>query len=221
MASTLRIRSDTFNFCDGKRTLLGCLLDFYLTSLTFNAKRFGIWLIATIAIAVDRVLRWLFLFFTCLVVRSKENDGSGIKITSHQQNRTEPGKFWFINISLCNFHRRIFHRMSYITINLFQMTGMWRVFLWQTRSIHVSSVAPAKLKKFAIYRWNPHEPKKKPYMQTYDVDLEQCGPMVLDALMKIKNEQDPTLAFRRSCREGICGSCAMNINGLNTLACLW
>ena len=57
-------------------------------------------------------------------------------------------------------------------------------------------------------------------MQTYSVDLNQTGPMVLDAVVKIKNEMDSTLAFRRSCREGICGSCAMNINGVNTLACL-
>ncbi|KAL7016614.1 hypothetical protein ACKWTF_010069 [Chironomus riparius] len=57
-------------------------------------------------------------------------------------------------------------------------------------------------------------------MQTYKVDLNACGPMVLDALIKIKNEMDPTLTFRRSCREGICGSCAMNIGGTNTLACI-
>lgn len=57
-------------------------------------------------------------------------------------------------------------------------------------------------------------------MATYPVDLDECGPMVLDALLKIKSEQDPSLTFRRSCREGICGSCAMNINGTNTLACL-
>ena len=57
-------------------------------------------------------------------------------------------------------------------------------------------------------------------MQTYSIDLNQCGPMVLDAVVKIKNEMDPTLTFRRSCREGICGSCAMNIDGVNTLACL-
>ena len=58
------------------------------------------------------------------------------------------------------------------------------------------------------------------YLSTYPVDLNDCGPMILDALIKIKSEQDPTLTFRRSCREGICGSCAMNINGQNTLACL-
>jgi succinate dehydrogenase (ubiquinone) iron-sulfur subunit len=57
-------------------------------------------------------------------------------------------------------------------------------------------------------------------MSTYPIDMNECGPMVLDALIKIKNEQDPTLTFRRSCREGICGSCAMNIDGRNTLACL-
>uniref|UniRef100_A0A6M4RTC6 Succinate dehydrogenase [ubiquinone] iron-sulfur subunit, mitochondrial n=1 Tax=Stichopus japonicus TaxID=307972 RepID=A0A6M4RTC6_STIJA len=77
-----------------------------------------------------------------------------------------------------------------------------------------------RLKKFSVYRWNPEKPGDKPCMQTYDVDLNSCGPMVLDALVKIKNEMDPTLTFRRSCREGICGSCAMNINGTNTLACI-
>ncbi|MDO8994989.1 MAG: succinate dehydrogenase iron-sulfur subunit, partial [Sediminibacterium sp.] len=61
---------------------------------------------------------------------------------------------------------------------------------------------------------------EKPHLTTYPVDLNQCGPMVLDALIVIKNEQDSTLTFRRSCREGICGSCAMNIDGTNTLACL-
>ncbi len=123
---------------------------------------------------------------------------------------------------------------------------------------------PVEKKEFKIYRWvccdslashflsfrvlrtdvfaqNPDEPSKKPTLQTYTIDLNQCGPMVsplyplsrvlhlptpspctqvLDALIKIKNEIDPTLTFRRSCREGICGSCAMNINGQNTLACL-
>jgi len=49
--------------------------------------------------------------------------------------------------------------------------------------------------------------------------MDQCGPMVLDALIKIKNEIDSSLTFRRSCREGVCGSCAMNIDGTNTLAC--
>merc|ERR1711971_129236 len=77
-----------------------------------------------------------------------------------------------------------------------------------------------KQKTFAIYRWDPEKPGDKPRMEEYKVDLNNCGPMVLDALIKIKNEMDPSLTFRRSCREGICGSCAMNIGGMNTLACL-
>ena len=68
-----------------------------------------------------------------------------------------------------------------------------------------------KKKTFAIYRWDPEQPGAKPKMENYEVDLNNCGPMVLDALIKIKNEMDPSLTFRRSCREGICGSCAMNI----------
>jgi succinate dehydrogenase (ubiquinone) iron-sulfur subunit len=76
------------------------------------------------------------------------------------------------------------------------------------------------MKQFTVYRYDPEKPDVKPHMQTYDVDLNKCGPMVLDALIKIKNEIDPTLTFRRSCREGICGSCSMNIGGTNTLACI-
>ena len=73
-------------------------------------------------------------------------------------------------------------------------------------------------KSFKIYRYNPEE-GKNPSWDSYTIDLDACGPMVLDALIKIKNEIDPTLSFRRSCREGVCGSCAMNIGGRNTLAC--
>jgi len=76
-----------------------------------------------------------------------------------------------------------------------------------------------RVKNFKIYRWNPDD-GANPRMDTYEVDLDRVGPMVLDALIYIKNEIDPTLTFRRSCREGICGSCAMNIDGGNTLACL-
>lgn len=83
-----------------------------------------------------------------------------------------------------------------------------------------ASEQTARMKTFQIYRWNPDTPAEKPRMQTYTLDLNKTGPMVLDALVRIKNELDPTLTFRRSCREGICGSCAMNINGMNTLACL-
>ena len=71
---------------------------------------------------------------------------------------------------------------------------------------------------FRVYRYNP-DTKDNPTIDTYHVDMEQCGPMILDALIYIKDRIDPTLTFRRSCREGICGSCAMNIDGVNTLAC--
>ena len=84
---------------------------------------------------------------------------------------------------------------------------------------HFAAPEGAKqVKRFVIYRYDP-DSGENPRMDTYEVDLERCGPMVLDALIKIKNEIDPTLTFRRSCREGICGSCAMNIDGVNTLAC--
>jgi len=75
-----------------------------------------------------------------------------------------------------------------------------------------------RTKRFTIYRWDP-DSGDNPRTDTYEVDLDDCGPMVLDAIIKIKNEVDATLTFRRSCREGICGSCAMNIDGTNTLAC--
>ncbi len=75
-----------------------------------------------------------------------------------------------------------------------------------------------RTKAFRIYRWDP-DTGENPHVDTYLVDLDTCAPMVLDALIKIKNEIDPTLTFRRSCREGVCGSCAMNIDGTNTLAC--
>ena len=72
--------------------------------------------------------------------------------------------------------------------------------------------------RFIVYRYDP-DCDENPRTDTYDVDIENC-PMVLDVLIKIKNEMDPTLTFRRSCREGICGSCSMNIAGRNTLACI-
>lgn len=76
-----------------------------------------------------------------------------------------------------------------------------------------------QLKVFKIYRYNP-DSSDNPQYDHYTLDLNTCGPMVLDALIKIKNAVDPTLTFRRSCREGICGSCSMNIDGKNTLACI-
>ncbi len=83
---------------------------------------------------------------------------------------------------------------------------------------HKASPDAEKIKRFKVYRYDP-DSGENPRLDIYEVDMSRCGPMVLDALIKIKNEIDPALTFRRSCREGICGSCAMNIAGGNTLAC--
>ncbi|KAF5298916.1 hypothetical protein FQR65_LT09569 [Abscondita terminalis] len=106
--------------------------------------------------------------------------------------------------------------------NELQLLKLCKNTFGQIRTFHQTAavLSAPKLKKFAIYRYDPEGTEKKPYMKEYSVDLNTCGPMVLDALFKIKNEIDPTLTFRRSCREGICGSCAMNMNGLNSLACI-
>lgn len=87
----------------------------------------------------------------------------------------------------------------------------------QGKTINAADGA-ARKKTFRIYRWDP-ESGNNPTLDTYEINLDNCGPMVLDAIIYIKNELDSTLTFRRSCREGICGSCAMNIGGTNTLAC--
>ncbi|HEY4092585.1 MAG TPA: succinate dehydrogenase iron-sulfur subunit [Luteibacter sp.] len=87
-----------------------------------------------------------------------------------------------------------------------------------TAGKHFPAKGAKNTRTFKIYRWTPDD-GQNPRTDTYEVDLDTCGPMVLDALLKIKNEIDSTLSLRRSCREGICGSCAMNIQGTNTLAC--
>lgn len=89
---------------------------------------------------------------------------------------------------------------------------------------HKAADGIKNVRKFHIYRYDPDNVNDKgeaenPRVDSYEVDMDNCGPMVLDALIKIKSETDSTLTFRRSCREGICGSCAMNIDGTNTLAC--
>ncbi|HLI10453.1 MAG TPA: succinate dehydrogenase iron-sulfur subunit [Alphaproteobacteria bacterium] len=89
----------------------------------------------------------------------------------------------------------------------------------QPGKVHPAPGSAKRPKAFKIYRWSAEE-GEKPRIDIYTLDLAECGPMVLDALIKIKNEVDSTLTFRRSCREGICGSCAMNIDGTNTLACI-
>ena len=89
----------------------------------------------------------------------------------------------------------------------------------QAGKTYETPAGATRTKRFIVYRYDP-DSGDKPRTDTFVVDLEACGPMVLDALLKIKNEIDTTLALRRSCREGICGSCAMNIDGGNSLACL-
>jgi len=79
-------------------------------------------------------------------------------------------------------------------------------------------VGAKRIKRVEVYRYDP-ETGDNPRLDVFEIDLDRCAPMVLDALLLIKNEIDPTLAFRRSCREGVCGSCSMNIDGHNTLAC--
>ena len=83
---------------------------------------------------------------------------------------------------------------------------------------HPAPPGAGDVRRFVIYRWSPDD-GRNPRTDLFEVDLDDCGPMVLDALIKIKNEMDSTLTFRRSCREGVCGSCSMNIGGVNSLAC--
>ena len=85
--------------------------------------------------------------------------------------------------------------------------------------VHKAPAGTKRVATFRIYRWDP-DTGANPRLDTFEIDRDQCAPMVLDALIKIKSEIDSTVTFRRSCREGICGSCAMNIDGTNTLACL-
>jgi len=81
-----------------------------------------------------------------------------------------------------------------------------------------AAAGATNVKTFKIYRYDP-DSSENPRMDSFEIDLDTCGPMVLDGIIKIKDELDSTLTFRRSCREGVCGSCAMNIDGSNTLAC--
>ena len=84
--------------------------------------------------------------------------------------------------------------------------------------VYETNTDSKSIRTFHVYRYDPSE-DSNPRMDSYEIPLDQCGPMVLDALIKIKADYDASLTFRRSCREGICGSCSHNINGLNTLAC--
>ena len=84
---------------------------------------------------------------------------------------------------------------------------------------HGAPAGTQQVKRIRVYRYDP-DSGDNPRIDSFEIDRAECGPMVLDALIKIKTEIDTSLTFRRSCREGICGSCAMNVNGNNTLACI-
>ncbi|SMF95603.1 succinate dehydrogenase / fumarate reductase iron-sulfur subunit [Methylomagnum ishizawai] len=88
----------------------------------------------------------------------------------------------------------------------------------QSGKVYPAPQGATRIRRVEVYRYDP-ETGGNPRLDVFHIDLDRCGPMVLDAVLKIKNEIDSTLAFRRSCREGVCGSCAMNIDGRNTLAC--
>lgn len=82
-----------------------------------------------------------------------------------------------------------------------------------------AATSATRVKRVEVYCWDP-ETDENPRIDSYDIDLDQCGEMVLDIILKIKDEIDSSLAFRRSCREGVCGSCSMNVNGKNILVCI-
>ena len=88
----------------------------------------------------------------------------------------------------------------------------------QPGKVHPAPADATRTRRFEVYRYDP-DTGNNPRVDVFEIDLDRCGPMVLDAILKIKNDIDSSLAFRRSCREGVCGSCAMNIDGRNTLAC--
>lgn len=90
----------------------------------------------------------------------------------------------------------------------------------KTGNFHKAGSDAQKIRTVKIYRWDPDTKDENPRLDTFEIDEKSCGPMVLDALNKIKDEVDSSLTYRRSCREGVCGSCAMNINGVNTLSCI-
>jgi succinate dehydrogenase / fumarate reductase iron-sulfur subunit len=87
----------------------------------------------------------------------------------------------------------------------------------QKGKTHRAANGASRPRTFKVYRYDPDSPEN-PRVDSFEIDVANVS-MVLDGLIKIKNEVDASLAFRRSCREGVCGSCAMNINGANTLAC--
>ena len=111
-------------------------------------------------------------------------------------------------------------RMTSSSVGILDLPDLLKINYHEDFDQNLTDAEKAKLKRIDIYRSNPSDPEDIPKYVSYYIDRKECGPMFLDALIKIKDEIDPTLSFRRSCREGICGSCAMNMDGRHHLACL-
>ncbi|XP_047345667.1 succinate dehydrogenase [ubiquinone] iron-sulfur subunit-like isoform X1 [Vespa velutina] len=127
----------------------------------------------------------------------------------------------YINVKRNSWFGLITFHLRYLSSTDKGILGKEKAAVKDCKTLDEKQIKKTKIQAFRIYRWNPEKPKVKPHMQQYNVDLMNCtGTMILDALNIIKADLDPTLSFRRSCREGICGSCSMNINGVNTLACI-
>ncbi|KAL2716545.1 succinate dehydrogenase ubiquinone iron-sulfur subunit-like [Vespula squamosa] len=126
----------------------------------------------------------------------------------------------YINVQHNSWFRLIPFHLRYLSSKDKGKLGKEKAAVKDCKTFDEKYKREQKIQTFRIYRWNPEKPKVKPHMQQYSVDLTDCGTMVLDALQLIKADIDPTLSYRRSCREGICGSCSMNINGVNNLACI-
>ena len=115
---------------------------------------------------------------------------------------------------------RIFSSKAAQTTSIGDLADVLKVNYTEEFDQGLTDEEKSQMKRFDIYRSDPSNPEDRPKYMSYYVDTKKCGPMFLDALIKIKDEIDPTLSFRRSCREGICGSCAMNLDGRHHLACI-
>jgi len=123
-------------------------------------------------------------------------------------------------IKAAQFNPRFMPKTFSSDVGIADMPDVFKVNYTEEYDQGLTEEDKSKMKRFDIYRSNPNDPEDRPKYVSYYIDTNKCGPMFLDALIKIKDDIDPTLSFRRSCREGICGSCAMNIDGRHHLACL-
>jgi len=122
--------------------------------------------------------------------------------------------------SLTNASRQVFHTHEKSNVIQDAKDMLEHINYREDFPQELSADEKKNMKRFDIYRYNPNEENDRPKYVSYYLDVAKCGPMFLDALIKIKDEIDPTLSFRRSCREGICGSCAMNLDGRHHLSCI-